>query len=99
MKPLKVNFEKSIFALESLCDPKETVDTRGSACILLMAACDFSFLSYLSSWREILEEVNLTQKYLQTRGISLEKCTVMPKDSKLFFQSQRNGIVERAVQY
>ncbi|RUM29574.1 MAG: hypothetical protein DSY42_06210 [Aquifex sp.] len=99
VKPLKKQFGKLIAALETLTDHRENVDTRGSAECLLKAVCDFSFLGFLSFWCDILEEVNLTQKYLQTEGISLEKCNVMINGLKLFLTDQRNEIVEKAIVY
>ena len=48
-------------------------DTRGAAQGILPAVCDFTFLCYLYFWADILEEVNLTQQYLQTKGLSLDK--------------------------
>ncbi|XP_042235923.1 uncharacterized protein LOC121875432 [Homarus americanus] len=99
VKPLKKQFEKLIIALETLMDQRENVDTRGSAKVLLKAVCDFYFLGYLCFWCDVLEEVNLTQKYLQTQGVSLEKCTVKLNGLKLFLRGQRNEIVEIAIQY
>lgn len=51
--------------------------------------CDFSLLCYLSFSREVLEEVNQTQKFLQTSGLSLEKCVINIKAVTIFLQSQR----------
>ncbi|XP_042212511.1 52 kDa repressor of the inhibitor of the protein kinase-like [Homarus americanus] len=99
VKSLKKQFEKLIIALETLTDQRENVDTRGSAEVLLKAVWDFYFLGYLSFWCDVLEEVKLTQKYLPTEGISLEKCTVKLNGLKLFLRGQRNEIVERAIQY
>ncbi|XP_042203225.1 uncharacterized protein LOC121853277, partial [Homarus americanus] len=45
-----------------------------------------------------IKEIN-PKKYLQTQGISLEKCTVKLNGLKLFLRGQRNEIVERAIQY
>ena len=89
VKPMKANFEKLTSALEALCNPKENIDTRGSSQIFLSAVRDFSFLSYLSFWCEVLEEVDLTQKYLQTVGSSLEKCIVKLQAFSCFFKISR----------
>ncbi|CAH2327032.1 zinc finger MYM-type 1-like [Pelobates cultripes] len=99
VKPVRANFEKLTSALEQLCNPKENVDTRGSAQMLLSAVCDFSFLCYLSFWCEVLEEVNITQKYLQTVGLTLEKCIVKLQGLKAFLADQRSEIVEKAICY
>ncbi|CAH2310718.1 zinc finger MYM-type 1-like [Pelobates cultripes] len=99
VKPVRANFEKLTSALEKLCNPKENVDTRGSAQMLLSAICDFSFLCYLSFWCDVLEEVNITQKYLQTVGLTLEKCIVKLQGLKAFLAHQRSEIVEKAICY
>lgn len=102
VKSLKNNFETLVSTLEDMCDPRssrENVDTREAASTLLPALCDFSFLCYLSFWCEILEEVNETQKYIQTSGLSLEKCVIKIKALKIFLQTQRIQIVERAISY
>ncbi|CAH2295677.1 Hypothetical predicted protein [Pelobates cultripes] len=99
VKPVRASFEKLTSALEKLCNPKENVDTRGSAQMLLSAVCDFSFLCYLSFWCEVLQEVNITQKYLQTVGLTLEKCIVKLQGLKAFLADQRSEIVEKAICY
>lgn len=99
IKPVMGNFEKLIEAVEELCQPDETVETRGAAHILLPAISDFSFLCYLSLWGQVLEEVNHTQKYLQLEGINLEKCVVKMNDLKLFLKDKRRDIVEGALQF
>ncbi|CAH2312268.1 zinc finger MYM-type 1-like [Pelobates cultripes] len=93
------NFEKLTSALDKLSNPKENVDTRGPAQMLLSAVCDFSFLCYLSFWCEVLEEVNITQKYLQTVGLTLEKCIVKLQGLKAFLADQHSEIVEKAIGY
>ncbi|CAH2251110.1 Hypothetical predicted protein [Pelobates cultripes] len=67
--------------------------------MLLPAVCDFSFLCYLSFWCEVLEEVNITQKYLQTVGLTLEKCIVKVQGLIEFLADQRSEIVEKAICY
>ncbi|CAH2295748.1 zinc finger MYM-type 1-like [Pelobates cultripes] len=99
VKPVRANFEKLTSALEKLCNPKENVDTRGSAQMLLSAVCDFSFLCYLSFWCEVLEEVNITQTYLQSVGLTLEKFIVKLQGLKAFLADQRSEIVEKAICY
>ncbi len=96
---LKKQFGKLITALETLTDHRENVDTRESAECLLKAVCDFSFFGFLSFWCDILKEVDLTQKYLQTEGINLEKCNGVINGLKLFLRDQRNEIGEKAVGY
>ncbi len=43
--------------------------------------------------------MDLTQKYLQTEGRSLEKCSGVINSFKLFLRDQRNEIVEKAIGY
>ncbi|CAH2276007.1 Zinc finger MYM-type 1 [Pelobates cultripes] len=46
---------------------------------------------------DILEEVNITQKYFQTVGLTLEKCIVKLQGLKVFLADQRIEIVEKAI--
>ena len=99
VKPVRANFKKIVDAIEELCDPTETVETRGAAQTLLPAVCDFSFLCFLYFWSNVLEEVNHTQKYLQIVGISFEKCVIKMRSLKIFLKDKRNEIVETALQF
>ncbi|CAH2274965.1 zinc finger MYM-type 1-like [Pelobates cultripes] len=47
----------------------------------------------------VLEKVNITQKYLQTVGLTLEKCIVKLQGLKAFLADQRSEIVEKAICY
>ncbi|CAH2275795.1 chloride anion exchanger-like [Pelobates cultripes] len=85
VKPVRANFEKLTSALEKLCNPKENVDTRGSAQMLLSAK---------NFWCEVL-----TQKYLQTVGLTLEKCIVKLQGLKAFLADQHSEIVAKAICY
>ncbi len=71
------------------------MDTRGSAECLLKAVCDFSLLGFLSFWCDILEEMDLTQKYLQREGISLDKCSGVTNGLKFFLRDQQNENYKR----
>lgn len=98
--PIKLNFDELVSTLELPCDPsKENVDTKGAASTLLPALCDFTFLCYLAFWCDVLEEVNLTQTYLQTAGLTLDKCLVKFNALKIFLLNERNQIVERAIRF
>ena len=46
-KPVEDKFDKGVAVIKALCDPRENVDTRGSAQGLLPAAYDFTFLCYM----------------------------------------------------
>ena len=80
VKPVKDKFDECVAAIEALCDPRENFDTRG----LLPDVCDFTFLCYLYFWADILDEVNLTQQYLQTKGLSLDKVVTKLEALRLF---------------
>nr|CAI5822823.1 unnamed protein product [Callosobruchus analis] len=83
-----------------MCDPsKENLDTRSAASVLLPAICDFTFLCYLEFWNMILEEVNLTQKYLQTPEITLDMGLIKMKALQLFLVEERNTLVTNAIQF
>ena len=99
VKPVLQDFDKLIEAIEVLCEPEETLDTRGAAEILLPAVCNFTFICYLSMWSQVLEQVNHAQKYLQISGISLEKSIVHLKSLKLYLRNDRNDIVGNALNF
>nr|CAH7750126.1 unnamed protein product [Callosobruchus chinensis] len=99
VKPVIKSFKKIVDVLEGLCDPAETIETRGGAQNLLPAICDFSFLCYLCLWNSVLEEVNHAQKYLQTLGISFEKCLIKMRSLKIYLKDKRNDLVEKALTF
>ena len=53
-------------------EASETLETRCKAQGLLPAVCDFTFLCYLYFWGDVVEEVDLAQQYLQTKGVTLD---------------------------
>lgn len=71
VKSVKEKFDECVAPIKAVCDPQENLDTRGTAQGLLSAVCNFTFLCYLYFWCDVLEEVNLTHQYLQTKGLSL----------------------------
>lgn len=76
VKRLMIQFPKLNAACVILYDSKEVIDTRGSVQVLLLNICIFFFLWYLYFWGHVLEEVYITQKNIQTSGLSLENCLV-----------------------
>ncbi|XP_047027728.1 52 kDa repressor of the inhibitor of the protein kinase-like [Helicoverpa zea] len=100
VKAVRQNVEQLVHTLEEMCDPsKENLDTRSAASVLLPAICDFTFLCYLEFWNMILEEVNLTQKYLQTPEITLDMGLIKMKALQLFLVEERNTLVTNAIQF
>lgn len=69
VKAVKEKFDEYVSAIEVLCDPD--LDTRVTARI--PAVCNFSFLCCLYFRCDVLEEVNLTWLYLQSKGLTLDK--------------------------
>lgn len=98
VKVVKEKFDECVAAIEALCDPDENLDTRGTARSLLPAVCNFTFLCYLFFWCDVLEEVNLTQLYLQTKGLTLDKVVTKLETLRLFMYEQRNHLVEQAIE-
>ena len=52
----------------------ENTSTRSDAGLLINALENFPFLCFLSFWKNILNEINDTQKYLQTKGLNIQQC-------------------------
>ena len=75
VKALHHYFLDVVSALNELCDQNEIIDTRGQARGILDVIQQFSFVSFLQFWMEVLREFYDTQKYLQRRGLSLENCS------------------------
>uniref|UniRef100_A0A1B6DAI5 TTF-type domain-containing protein n=1 Tax=Clastoptera arizonana TaxID=38151 RepID=A0A1B6DAI5_9HEMI len=99
LKPVLKNFEKLVDAVEKLCDETENLDTRGAAQIVMANIVDFSFLAYLHLWSAILEEINITQKYLQVEGLSLDKAVIKLKALKLFVLNNRDNLIDAAFEF
>lgn len=97
MRAIGSSYEQIISTLEALQDAKFNVETRRSALSLVAAVCDFSFLCFLYFWSEVLHEVNQTQKYLQTAGISLQQCTLKLRSLRMFLEEQRVEVAENAI--
>ena len=68
VKALQHYFRYVVSALNELCDQNENIDTREQARGILDALQQFSFVSFLQFWMEVLRESYDTQKYLQRRG-------------------------------
>jgi len=98
VKPVRQKFNQFVEAIEALCDTEESDETRGAAHNLLPAICDFSFICFLFFWADILQEVNLAQKYMQTPGITLDMVATKLSAVKTFLEEQRSSIVVSAIQ-
>lgn len=89
--------DKIIDALEELRDGDlETVETRGDAGTILTAIMSYSFISYLYFWNDILQEIDNTQKHLQTKGLAIDSCAIKMKALSKYFEQERNNLVENA---
>lgn len=98
VKPVIQKFNQFVEAIEALCDVEESVETRGAAHNLLPAICDFSFISFLFFWGDVLQEVDLAQKYMQTPGITVDMVATKLRALKVFLEEQRTKVVDNAVQ-
>jgi len=98
VKPVKENFDEFLEAIEALSDAQENLETRATAQNLMHAVCDFTFLCYLYFWCDVLEEVNLAQQYLQTKGLTLDKVVTKLESLRLFLHEERSHLVEHAIQ-
>ena len=98
VKPVKDKFDECVAAIEAPCDPRENVDTTGIAQGLLPVVCGFTFLCYLYFWAAVHEEVDLTQQYLQAKGLTLDKVVTDLEALRLFLQEKRSHLVEHAIE-
>lgn len=98
VKPVKEKFDKFVAAIQALCESRENLETRGAAQILLHNVCDFTFLCYLYFWCDVLQEINITQQYMQIKGLALDKVVRKLEALKLFLHEERNHLVEHAIE-
>lgn len=87
-------FNECVTAIEDLCDPAENMYTRDTAQGLLTAVCDFTFLCNLHFWNE----VNIAQRYMPTKDITLDNVVIQNESLKLFLKEKRNNIIEYAIE-
>ena len=98
VNPVDKQFDKFVEAIKALCDPKENLKTRGDAEILLPSLLNFTFLCYLYLWSDILAEVNHTQKYLQIKGLPLDKVVTKLEALRIYLLEECNNLVEKSIQ-
>ena len=84
-------------ALNELCDQNKNIDTRGQAGGILDAIQQFSLISFLQFWMEVLRESYDTQKYLQRRGLSLENCSHKMNAFIAFLVNDCNALVKQSI--
>ena len=84
-------------ALNEVCDQNENIDTREARGIL-DAIPQFSFVSFLQFWMQVLKESYDTQKYLQRRGLSLENCSHKMNAFIAFLINDRNALVKQSIE-
>ena len=85
-------------ALNELCNRNKNIDTRGQARGILDAIQQFSFVSFLQFWMQVLKESYYTQKYLQRRGLSLENCSHKMNAFIAFLVNDRNALVKQSIE-
>ena len=87
----KIGFQGLIQTLDSLTSASENLQPRGNAQIILLSIENFSFMSYLFYWEEILGQINLFQKKLQEPGIGLDVCDPHECNEKFSITKTRTG--------
>ena len=80
-------FPQILDVFDDLISTGDSRATREKAAIVLESLHSFTFLSYLGFWSEVLREVNIVHRYLQTEGIDLHK-------SSLKLSALRNWLVD-----
>ncbi|CAB4064827.1 unnamed protein product [Lepeophtheirus salmonis] len=87
-----------ITAIERLKEDVENATTRSDAGLILKAMLSFSFLTFLGLWRDILREINDTQKFLKTKGLDLQQCAFKLSVLKAYLLQNRDKISVDAAQ-
>jgi hypothetical protein len=99
VKVVHTKFTDIIAALERLMENSENANTRSDASLILQGMLSFSFLTFLGLWRNILPEINDTQKYLQTKSLGLQQCTNKISALNATFLQSRGKIISDALAY
>ena len=74
MHVLAQNFEKILHALGDLTAYEYGSETRVQSENLQKSLTTLHFIGFLNLWQRLLPEINNTQQYLQTSGLSLSQC-------------------------
>ena len=91
------HLQEVIEALEAMRDGvSENMETSGDAGSILINILCYNFLSYLFFWSSVLKEVNDSQKYLQTSGLSLDTRAVKLEALSAFLFHERDNLVSHA---
>ena len=93
VKALLHYFLDVVSALNELCDQNENIDTREARGIL-DAIQQFSFVSFLQFWMQVLKE----SYDLQRRGLSLENCSNKMNAFIAFLVNDRNALVKQSIE-
>ena len=56
-------------------------------------------MCFLGLWGPVLQEINDTQTYLQTKGLNLHQCDIKLKALETFLIDNRDKLVSNAVNY
>ena len=72
--------------------------TRADAGVLVRAL-QSSFISFQGLWGAVLPEMDDTQKYLQRKGIDIQKCHLKIKPPQFFLIEGRAPLVKKALSY
>ena len=84
--------------LDVVCALNKNSDTRGQARGILDAIQQFSFVSFLQFWMEVLRESYDTQKFLLRRGLSLENCSHKMNAFIAFLVNDCNTLVKQSIE-
>lgn len=95
---LAINYEQILQALEDLTAYEYRHETRGCAENLQKSLRAFHFVGFLNLWQSVLSEINKTQQYLQTSGLTLSKCTTALKALLQFVVEKRESLIEEALE-
>ena len=90
---IRSHFAEVFESLEKLTGAEENADTRSSAGIMMHSITTFPFLCYLGLWGKILPEVNDVQKYLQTKGLGLDRAVDKIQVLQKFLDDERYWLV------
>ena len=95
---IRSDFAEVFESLEKVTGAEENADTRSSAGIIMHSITTFPFL-YLGLWGKILPEVNGVQKYLQTKGLGLDRAVDKIQVLQKFLDDERYWLVNEGIVY
>ena len=85
-------------AIKELIDDKENFNIIGKPQRFLHIACIFSFLCHIWFWADVLENVDQTKQYLQTKFLFTDWVITKTESLSISIWKEKESVVDKAIQ-